>query len=102
MTRSGSVHAQVLAATGLLAVAGLAWWSTVARMAGMDGAPGTDVGTVGRFTVMWAVMMAAMMLPSPAPALAVPPATARVRAAAWTMLFAGGYLIVWMLAGLAV
>jgi predicted metal-binding membrane protein len=73
MTRTGSVQAQLVVVGGLLAAAGVAWWSTVARMAGMDAAPGTDVGTVGWFTVTWAVMMAAMMLPSLAPAIVVSP-----------------------------
>jgi predicted metal-binding membrane protein len=102
MTRSGAVRAQVAVTGGLLATAGLAWWSTATRMAGMDAAPGTDVGTVGWFTVTWAVMMAAMMLPSLAPAAAVSRVTARVRVASWTVLFACGYLFVWTLAGLSV
>jgi hypothetical protein len=49
---------------GILAAAGLAWWLTIERMAGMDAGPGTDLGTLGWFTGVWAVMMAAMMLPS--------------------------------------
>jgi predicted metal-binding membrane protein len=98
MSRSGSLQGQVLVVGGLLRVAGLAWFSTVARMAGMDAAPGTDLGTVGWFTVTWAVMMAAMMLPSLAPA-AVSTAVGRVGVAGRTVLFAGGYLLVWTLAG---
>jgi predicted metal-binding membrane protein len=85
MTRSGSVHAQATVVGGLLAASGLAWWSTVARMAGMDAAPGADLGTAGWFTVSWAVMMAAMMLPSLAPAAAASRASAGVRAAARTV-----------------
>ncbi len=38
---------------GLLAAAGLAWWWTVERMAGMDAGPGTDLGTLGWFTASW-------------------------------------------------
>ena len=102
MTRSGGLPGQVLVVGGLVAAAGLAWWSTVARMAGMDAAPGTDLGTIGWFTVTWAVMMAAMMLPSLAPAAAAPPAITRVRVARRTVLFAGGYLLLWTLAGVAV
>jgi predicted metal-binding membrane protein len=101
MNRSGSVQGQVLVVGGLLAAASLAWLSTVARMAGMDAAPGTDLGTVGWFTVTWAVMMAAMMLPSLAPA-AVSTAVGRVGVAGRTVLFAGGYLLVWTLAGVVV
>jgi predicted metal-binding membrane protein len=101
MTRSGSPRVQAPVAVGLLIAAGLAWWSTAARMRGMNAAPGTDLGTLGWFTVTWAAMMAAMMLPSLAPA-AVSPAVARVAVASRTALFAGGYLLVWTLAGVAV
>ncbi|HYB30718.1 MAG TPA: hypothetical protein VEF89_29240, partial [Solirubrobacteraceae bacterium] len=48
----------------LLALAAGAWWSTADRMAGMDGGPGTDLGTLGWFLGVWLVMMAAMMFPS--------------------------------------
>jgi predicted metal-binding membrane protein len=99
MTRSGSVQAQAAIVGGLLAAAGLAWWSTAARMKGMNAAPGTDLGTVGWFTVTWALMMAAMMLPSLAPAAA---AATRRHISSGTVLFAGGYLLAWTLAGLAV
>lgn len=102
MTRSREVHARVADVGGLLVAAGLAWWSTVARMAGMDAAPGTDVGTLGWFTVTWAVMVAAMMLPSLAPAAPLSRVTARVRVASRTVLFTGGYLLVWTLAGVAI
>jgi predicted metal-binding membrane protein len=64
MTRSGTVQGQAAVTVGLLAAAGLAWWSTAVRMEGMDAPPGTHLGEVGWFTVTWAVMMAAMMLPS--------------------------------------
>ncbi len=101
MRRSGSVEAQAAVVGGLLAAAGLAWWSTAARMQGMDAVPGTDLGTVGWFTVTWAVMMAAMMLPSLGPAAAAATA-ARRHVPSRTVLFAGGYLLVWTLAGLAV
>src|SRR5438874_255645 len=33
-------------------------------MAGMDAGPGTDLGTLGFYTGVWVVMMAAMMFPS--------------------------------------
>ena len=38
----------------LLAAAGLAWWWTVERMAGMDAGPGGRLGTLGWFTGSWA------------------------------------------------
>src|SRR6185312_8847632 len=51
----------------LVAVAGVCWAVTVARMQGMDMGPGTDLGALGWFTVVWLTMMAAMMLPSLSP-----------------------------------
>jgi hypothetical protein len=33
----------------LITLAGAAGWSTVERMAGMDGGPGTDLGALGWF-----------------------------------------------------
>jgi predicted metal-binding membrane protein len=85
---------------GILATAALAWWWTVQRMAGMDGGPGTDLGTLGWFTGSWAVMMAAMMLPSLAPTVAAyVTATDRRQTSRWP-LFACGYLLAWTAAGL--
>ena len=83
----------------LLAAAGLAWWSTVDRMAGMDAGPGTALGSVGWFTGVWATMMVAMMLPSLAPAAAAFAASVR-RELSRVLLFAGGYLLVWSVAGI--
>jgi predicted metal-binding membrane protein len=82
----------------LLVAAGLAWWSTVERMAGMNTGPGTNLGTLGWFTGVWAVMMAAMMLPSLAPTAAVYTALVR-REPSRVLLFAAGYLLVWSVAG---
>jgi predicted metal-binding membrane protein len=101
MTRSGSVQAQAAVAGGLLAAAGFAWWASAVRMTGMNAAPSTDLGTVGWYTVTWVVMMAAMMLPSLAPAAAAATA-ARRHIPSGTALFVGGYLLPWTLAGLAV
>ncbi len=88
------------ALVGLLLAAGVAWWWTVERMAGMDAAPGTDLGTLGWYTGSWAVMMAAMMLPSFAPTLAAYATFTRGRGAGRWLLFTGGYLLVWIAAGL--
>jgi predicted metal-binding membrane protein len=83
----------------LLAAAGLAWWSSAERMAGMDAGPGSALGAVGWFTGVWATMMAAMMLPSLAPTAAVFAASVR-RELSRVLLFAGGYLLVWTVAGI--
>jgi predicted metal-binding membrane protein len=89
-------HPELVA--GMLAAAGVAWWLTADRMAGMDAGPGTDLGALGWFTGVWAVMMAAMMLPSLAPTAAVYAALVR-RERSRVVLFAGGYLLVWSAAG---
>ena len=82
-------------------MAGLAWWLTADRMAGMDAGPGTNLGTIGWFTGTWALMMAAMMLPSLAPTAAIYTTLTRRREPSGSLLFAGGYLLVWSAAGLA-
>ena len=65
----------------------------------MDAGPGTALGSVGWFTGVWATMMAAMMLPSLAPTAAVFAASVR-RELSRVLLFAGGYLLVWSVAGI--
>jgi predicted metal-binding membrane protein len=85
----------------LLLAAGVAWWVTADRMAGMDAGPGTDLGTVGWFIGVWVVMMAAMMLPSFAPTLAAYTTATHRRAAGRGVIFTCGYLLTWGLAGLA-
>src|SRR3954466_15081591 len=85
----------------LFALAGVAWWSTADRMSGMDAGPGTDLGALGWFLGVWAVMMAAMMFPSVAPTVALYARLPRERArAAAPLAFAGGYLLTWTAAGL--
>ena len=82
----------------LLVAATVAWWLTTVRMVGMDAGPGASLGALGWFTGVWAVMMAAMMLPSLAPTAAVYTALVR-REPSRILLFAGGYLLVWSAAG---
>ncbi len=82
----------------LLVAAAVAWWLTTVRMVGMDAGPGASLGALGWFTGVWAVMMAAMMLPSLAPTAAVYTALVR-REPSRVLLFAGGYLLVWSAAG---
>jgi predicted metal-binding membrane protein len=84
----------------LLGVAGLAWWSTADRMEGMDRGPWTALGTFGWFVGLWLVMMAAMMLPSAIPAVALYSRLARDRTALSPIVFTSGYLAVWAAAGL--
>jgi predicted metal-binding membrane protein len=84
----------------LLALAAVAWWSTAERMAGMDAGPGTELGALGWFVGVWVVMMAAMMLPSLAPTVALYATMTRRRGPGRPLLFTAGYLLVWGTAGL--
>jgi predicted metal-binding membrane protein len=84
----------------LFALAAVAWWSTAQRMSGMDDGPGTDLGAVGWFLGVWVVMMAAMMLPSVAPTVALYARMARRRAPAAPLVFTAGYVVTWTAAGL--
>ena len=84
----------------LLALAAIGWWWTARQMQGMDDGPWSDLGTLGWFTGVWVVMMAAMMFPSVAPTVAL---YSRMGGARWplsTPLFVAGYLLTWTAAGL--
>jgi predicted metal-binding membrane protein len=81
---------------------------TVDRMQGMDAGPGTALGSFGWFAGVWAVMMAAMMLPSLVPMAGTYARQARGGSADVTQqsllrttLFTAGYLLTWILVGLA-
>ena len=58
---------QLWLVTVLLGLAGIGWFVTGERMAGMDAGPGTGLGSLGFYVGAWVVMMAAMMFPSIAP-----------------------------------
>src|SRR3954454_16660601 len=91
-------HAGLIAL--LLGLAAVAWWSTADRMSGMDAGPGTDLGALGWFLGVWAVMMAAMMFPSVAPTVALYGRMTRTRGLAAPLTFAAGYVLTWGAAGL--
>ena len=84
----------------LLILAVLAWWFTVDRMRGMDAGPGTALGTLAWFLGIWLVMMAAMMLPSVAPTVALYSTMTKKRNPAAPLVFVAGYLLTWTAAGL--
>jgi len=94
-----AVRARLALVAVLLALAGLAWWSTAERMAGMDGGPGTDLGAFGWFVGVWVVMMAAMMVPAVAPTVALYSQMSRRGRLLRPLLFVGSYLLVWGIAG---
>jgi predicted metal-binding membrane protein len=87
----------------LLLLAGGCWAVTVHRMRGMDMGPGTDLGGLGWFAVVWLTMMAAMMLPSLAPMASAHAARSRLAGTRrpWfgAGLFTAGYLLTWLGAG---
>jgi predicted metal-binding membrane protein len=91
----------------LLGAAAVAWVVTASRMDGMDMGPGTDLGGFGWFAGIWAVMMAAMMLPSLVPMAGTYAREGSVRSSnggaqpvVGTTLFVVGYLTLWVIAGL--
>jgi predicted metal-binding membrane protein len=84
----------------LFALAALGWWWTVGQMRGMDAGPWTGLGTLGWFLGVWVVMMAAMMFPSVAPTVALYARMTRSRSPLSPLLFSGGYLLSWTVAGL--
>ena len=84
----------------LFVLAGLAWWSTAKQMAGMDAAPGTDLGTLGWFIGVWVVMMVAMMFPSVAPTVSLYAHMTRQRSPVRPLLLTAAYLLVWSAVGL--
>ncbi len=83
----------------LFALALVAWWSAVDQMRGMDAGPWTGLGTLGWFLGAWIVMMAAMMLPSVAPTVALYARMTRQRSPLAPLAFTAGYLVVWGAAG---
>ena len=83
----GFVRLSPWAWTSLLALAGLAWWSTVGAAEGMWNMPGTMGMSLPSFVGMWVVMMSAMMLPSVAPV-----ATVYLRAVKRTSSLPGAWL----------
>jgi predicted metal-binding membrane protein len=89
-------------AAALMATLGLAaacWVVSVWQMTGMDMGVATRLGSFAFFAAAWAAMMAAMMLPGAAPAVARAARTGGVRA---VPLFAGSYLAAWALIGVVV
>jgi predicted metal-binding membrane protein len=84
----------------LFGLAGLGWWWTTDRMRGMDNGPWTALGAAGWFLAVWVVMMAAMMLPSVAPTVALYARMTKQRSPLLPILFVFGYLLTWAIAGL--
>ena len=80
-----------------IGLAAASWAVAVRQMLGMDMGVATRLGSFVPFIAVWAVMMAAMMLPGAAPAvLRRAQASGRVRA---VPLFIGSYLATWAVVG---
>ena len=84
----------------LFALAGAGWWWAVGQMRGMDNGPWSSLGTLGWFLGVWIVMMAAMMLPSVAPTVALYSRMAAARSRLAPLAFTAGYLVTWAAVGL--
>ena len=97
VTGGRTVTAAALTVT--LGTAAVAWVVAVWQMTGMDMGVATRPGSFAFFIGVWAVMMAAMMLPGAAPAVI---RRAQAGGMAAVPLFVGSYLAVWALAGVAV
>jgi predicted metal-binding membrane protein len=95
-----STKASRTALTATLGLAAASWVVAVQQMSGMEMGPATELGSFAFFIAVWVPMMAAMMLPG-----AVPAVSSFIRAKGRALaapLFAGSYLAVWTLVGLAV
>jgi predicted metal-binding membrane protein len=82
-----------------LALAAACWAVVIHAMSGMDMGIATELGSFGFFIGLWVAMMAAMMLPGAVPAIAR--RAREERHALGAPLFAGAYLAVWTVVGLA-
>jgi predicted metal-binding membrane protein len=83
----------------LFALATAAWWWSGLRMSGMDEGPWTGLGAFGWFLGVWVVMMAAMMLPSVAPTVALYARMSGGRRPLAPLVFTAGYLVLWAAVG---
>ena len=96
-TPAAGATSAAAAVTATLVLAAVCWVFAVRQMNDMDMGAQTRLGSVGFFAAVWLLMMAAMMLPGAAPAIArYARMTGKVRAA---LPFAGSYLAIWALAG---
>jgi predicted metal-binding membrane protein len=105
-------RATVATVAVLLALSGVAWWSTVNRAGNMDSMVQglAQVGdampfdmSIPVFMAMWATMMVAMMLPTVAPIVLLHRMVLRRRGQGTlsTAVFGSGYLVVWVAVGVA-
>ncbi|MGH3496811.1 MAG: DUF2182 domain-containing protein [Nocardioidaceae bacterium] len=97
---ANAVRARIGLVGAMCAVAAVGWVWSAHQMRGMDAGPWTSLGSVGWFLGIWVLMMAAMMLPSVAPVIALYTRVAKDSSLLSPWLFVGGYLLTWTFAGL--
>ncbi len=97
---AGRVRRFTLPASALLLVAAAGWVALLVLARRMGSMPGTMGLGLAAFVALWALMMAAMMLPTVAPFAALYTRTFTGHRGARTGLLAGGYLVVWTAAAL--
>ena len=86
-------------ATGLFLIAALAWLAVIALARGMS-VMGATIGLgLLAFVPVWTLMMAAMMLPTVAPVAVLYERSVTDNRVLRLAAFAGGYIVVWGLAG---
>ncbi len=86
----------------LLSLAAVAWVGVVAYSRDTGNGAGTMGLGVGEFLPMWAVMMAAMMLPAVAPVASLYARTIKTDRGPRLSVFVAGYLVAWALAGVPI
>src|SRR5258708_4672475 len=91
-TTSAALRRQLAAATTLGCLAIVAWLLSAGRMSGGGMGGRFEVGALGSFVVLWALMMAAMMFPSAWPAVAIYNLVAR-RKPGNELLRSGGFVL---------
>jgi predicted metal-binding membrane protein len=97
---TSATTAATAAVVTTLALAAVSWVVAIDRMDGMDMGVATELGSFAFFIGAWIPMMAAMMLPGAAPAVA---SRARSDGSALAVpLFLWSYLAVWTLVGVGV
>src|SRR2546427_3392276 len=97
--KSAGTAATAAALTATLGLAAASWVVALRQINGMDMGVATPLGSFAVFVAVWVSMMAAMMLPSAAPAVLRRAHSGGVRA---VPVFVGAYLAVWTLVGVAV
>ncbi len=95
-----AVRARFGLVVALFALAALGWVWSAFQMRGMDDGAWSSLGSLGWFLGVWVVMMAAMMLPSVAPTVALYARATKASSPLAPSLFVGGYLLTWTVAGL--